>query len=222
MKKCVDAGFPEYEFRAGIGCLIFIAVLLYANNVICSVLNLQDSAFDGAGRILQIALGDTSAGAEEERAWTTEELKEMLAGQTDRPIQSGTARHRKKDARLAMLCSLVFPGLGQIYNERPYKAVIAMGVETFYLSKILLNHRYSQRSARMRDSTPDTTAEWASHAWWAEEYKERRLDWIWWSAGVFVVLILDAYIDAHLSDMDFKVEGIRVEEGAGVGVVIGF
>lgn len=166
------------------------------------------------------AVSDTIRGDEAGNIWTKEELKEILVEQSGLGPE-GEALPRK-NARLAMLCTLLFPGLGQMYNERPFKAIIAMGVESFYLSRILLNHRYSQRAERLRDRLPVGSSEWKRQDWWIEEYKERRLDWIWWSSGMLVVLLIDAYVDAHLYDMKVGVEGVSLEGGGGIGIVIAF
>jgi hypothetical protein len=166
------------------------------------------------------AVSDTIRGDEAGNIWTKEGLKEILVEQSGFGPEA-EARPRK-NARLAMLCTLLFPGLGQMYNERPFKAIIAMGVESFYLSRILLNHRYSQRAERLRDSLPIGSSEWNRQDWWVEEYKERRLDWIWWSSGVLVILLIDAYVDAHLYDMKVSVEGVSLEGGGGIGFVFAF
>jgi hypothetical protein len=164
--------------------------------------------------------GDTVRIDETEITWTKEELKNVLTEQSG-IMPEGTAQ-KSKNARVAMLCTLLFPGLGQMYNERPFKAIIAMGVETFYVSQILLNHRNSRRAERRRDRLPYGSSEWKRQDWWIDEYKERRLDWIWWSSGVLVVLMLDSYIDAHLYDMNVRVEGMALEGGAGIRLVYMF
>ncbi len=166
------------------------------------------------------AVSDTIRGDEAGNIWTKEGLKEILVEQSGLSPEGEALPG--KNARLAMLCTLLFPGLGQMYNERPFKAIIAMGIESIYLSRILLNHRYSRRAEQLRDSLPVGSSEWNRQDWWVEEYKERRLDWIWWSSGVLVVLLIDAYVDAHLYDMNVAVEGVSLEGGGGIGIVIAF
>jgi hypothetical protein len=138
------------------------------------------------------------------------ELKEVLRRETGREVRGETGWKKKKNARIAMLCALVFPGLGQMYNERPYKAVLAMGLETFYLSQILFKYRDEVRQRELRDREEKyleggvLNPEWLRHDIWYNEYKEQKIDWVWWSAGVLVALIFDAYVDAHLHDMNFQ------------------
>lgn len=199
--------------------IIVIGALLYPCTARCGSCVTGEYLPNGSG-LSQAVVPDTIRGDEEGNIWTKEGLKEILVEQSGLGPE-GEALPRK-NARLAMLCTLLFPGLGQMYNERPFKAIIAMGVESFYLSRILLNHRYSQRAERLRDSLPVGSTEWSRQDWWVDEYKERRLDWIWWSSGVLVILLIDAYVDAHLYDMNVSVEGVSLEGGGGIGFVFTF
>lgn len=134
--------------------------------------------------------------------WTMEELKEILDAENLSLV--GKEYRGRKSGRIAMLCALSFPGLGQMYNEKPFKAAIAMGAETFYTYMILHNRRLWQREKNIRDKYPVNTYYWNFHDSWAQEYFERSVDWIWWSAGALIAIVLDAYVDAHLDDMRFE------------------
>jgi hypothetical protein len=220
------AGTPTYPARRAprlipIAVSSLVAVwLLGAACSACGASALRAPILPKADPAAGTAPADTIRGDEEGRIWTKEGLKEVLTAQSG--IDPEGEPIGGKNARLAMLYALLFPGLGQMYNERPLKAVIAMGVETFYLSQILINHRNAIRAERRRDRYPVGSSEWNRQEWWIGEYKERRLDWIWWSSGILVVLLLDAYIDAHLYDMRVGVEGVSVEGGAGVRFVLAF
>ncbi len=163
-------------------------------------------------RYVSIANADTLSGAEEEGIWTVDELKGVLGREAATELHESRTWRSYKNPRIAMLCSLLIPGLGQLYNERPFKAALAMGVETFYLSMIIQNYRNAKREEVQRDTFEYGSNNWYKHDWWTQEYKERSIDWAWWSAAVVVVVVLDAYIDAHLNDMNFK-----IESGAGGG-----
>ena len=54
--------------------------------------------------------------------------------------------------------------------------------------------------------------EWQSFDWWYEEYNERVKDWVWWSAATLFIIVIDAYIDAHLHDMRFKIEAAPADK----------
>jgi len=154
--------------------------------------------------------------------WTIEDMDSILAKESGADMPEGLSWKRRKNSRVAMLCALLFPGLGQIYNEKPYKAALVMGVETFYLSNILLNYRYAEREEYLRSRSLPGTAEWRDHDVMTIYYKERMIDWVWWSAGAMLIIVLDAYIDAHLHDMNFEVEGRAIEDGAGISLGFAF
>jgi hypothetical protein len=158
---------------------------------------------------LRTASTDTLTEETLEPVWTKEELKDALERQSRGIAEDGKTWKNTKNPRMAMLCALLVPGLGQIYNERPLKALIAFGAETFYLSGIVLNKRYAERRRNIRDrydyENPAEREQWLYHDTWAIEYDERAQDWMWWSAGIIAIVVLDAYVDAHLHDMRIEV-----------------
>jgi len=86
---------------------------------------------------------------------------------------------RIKNPKLAWKLSVI-PGLGQIYNEEYVKAVGFMSAEYFATSKYI-------------------------------EYKNlgsvgKRNTWAWWVIGLFVLGMIDAYVDAQLSTFPEKFE----------------
>ncbi|UCF04455.1 MAG: hypothetical protein JSV33_11000 [bacterium] len=166
--------------------------------------------------------GDTAAYGADTTRWTLDGLKDLLAAESGAESIRGKIWRQRKSGRIAMLCSLIFPGLGQMYNERPLKAALALGAQTFYLSQVWLNRRYADRAERKRDSYPRDSFQWRQQDFWVYEYKERAIDWIWWSAGAILVITLDAYVDAHIHDMRFRVGGDVRADGAGVALTIDF
>jgi len=173
---------------------------------IFSQVNREESSINSDTTLMQKKSSPDTTSA----IWGPERLKTLLQAQSvGLDTRSGRIKE-EKNARLAMLCSLLFPGLGQLYNERPIKAAIAMGIETFYLGQILLNYRYAKREERLRDRYPPESYEYYVHNVWVDEYKARAVDWIWWSGGAIFLIIVDAYVDAHLYDMNVDVNaGIR-------------
>lgn len=165
---------------------------------------------------------DTLQAEELHRIWTIEELDNVLETAAGNRAEGGTSWQRRKNSRVAMLCALLVPGLGQMYNEKPLKAALVLGAETFYVGNVLLNYRNAERETKMRDLYVYGSSEWSEHDAWVTEYKERMIDWVWWSAGALLVVILDAYIDAHLHDMNFEFEGKAFDNGGGVAIVVSF
>jgi len=175
---------------------------------------------------------DSTEDSKGEGTWKIQELKEILANETGSGSKEKLGWNEKKNARVAMLCALVFPGLGQMYNERPLKAALSMGLETWYLTNILLNYRRERRELKIRDGYNKwienktggsyIDSNWRSHNDWYNEYKARKIDWIWWSSSIVLVLIFDAYVDAHLHGMNFKVESVNVDGDPGLSFNLDF
>jgi hypothetical protein len=162
---------------------------------------------------------DTSVAAPERPPWTMDELKGVLGEETG-GIREGKAYKERKNGRVAMACAILIPGLGQIYNEKPLKAAIALGLESYYLSQIAMNRRLREREKMVRDSFAPKSSAWNYHDGWVTEYWERSVDWIWWSGAVVLAVVIDAYVDAKLDDMRFKVEARASDGNIGVGLLV--
>ena len=162
---------------------------------------------------------DTLGGGEKKSLWKMDELKRVLGDETG-TLAPGVKYRERKNGRVAMACALLVPGLGQIYNEKPLKAAVALGAETFYVSRIFMNRRYWAREKVIRDAFPVDSYRWLIHDRWVKEYWERSIDWIWWSGATVLVIMIDAYVDAHLDDMRFRVEPRAMEEGVGLSFVV--
>jgi TM2 domain-containing membrane protein YozV len=189
------------------------ALLAAACALACFVAPLSAATASAAPDTIAAA-PDTTAAAPAKTLWTMDELKGVIGGETGGI--TGEEYRDLKSGRVAMLCALLVPGLGQMYNEKPFKAALAMGLETFYLSQIFMNLRFFEREKAIRETYPEGSSEWNYHDGWATEYHERSVDWTWWSGAVIFAVVIDAYVDAKLDDMRFKV-GVE-SSGAGVGV----
>lgn len=94
---------------------------------------------------------------------------------------------KMKSPKGAMIRSLVFPGLGQFYNEQYIKAVIVLAGQ----STLVGFSFYYNRKAREGTTSFEK-----------EFYKDRRNLMYWWMGAATLLSMLDAYIDAHLYDFD--------------------
>ncbi|MCX5752292.1 MAG: DUF5683 domain-containing protein, partial [Candidatus Krumholzibacteria bacterium] len=151
--------------------------------------------------------------------WTMDELKGVLREETG-GLKEGKEYRERKNGRVAMACAVLIPGLGQMYNEKPLKAAIALGLESYYLSQIAMNRRMREREKIIRDSFPPKSSPWKYHDGWVTEYWERSVDWIWWSGAVVLAVVIDAYVDAKLDDMRFKVEASASQGNVGVSLLV--
>jgi hypothetical protein len=179
----------------------------------------RDTTVTAARDTTARAEADTSVAARETALWTMEELKRVLADETG-GNKEGKAYKERKSGRVAIVCALLVPGLGQMYNEKPIKAAIALGLESYYLSQIAMNRRLREREEIIRDSFLPKSSSWSYHDGWVTEYGERSVDWIWWSGAVILAVVIDAYVDAKLDDMRFKVEARASGDNVGVSLLV--
>jgi len=84
-----------------------------------------------------------------------------------------------KDPQLAWKYALA-PGLGQIYNEQYIKSILFLTAEGYSLYKI---NQYSDSGAIGNRNT-----------------------YVWWLFGIYILSIIDAYVEAHLSTFPKKNE----------------
>ncbi|HXF48017.1 MAG TPA: DUF5683 domain-containing protein [Verrucomicrobiae bacterium] len=93
----------------------------------------------------------------------------------------------------ALLRSLAIPGWGQVYNKKYFKAIIVAGGQGVLLGSAIAEWK------RASDAKNDTSL---SSFQRLEDYRlhtNNRNMLLWLYAAATVVSILDAYVDAHLS-----------------------
>ena len=121
----------------------------------------------------------------------------------------------KKRANRAALYSTILPGAGQFYNKKYWKipilyagfVVLGYAIEFNNSNYKTFKHAYKLRTDP--DSTtiddyvniyPDADALLVR-----KDYYRRTRDLLWIiTAGVYVLNIIDAYVDAHLADFDIS------------------
>lgn len=92
-----------------------------------------------------------------------------------------------KSPRKAMLCSALFPGMGQLYNGKKFKALVFFCTEFGLMSNsIYLNQKYVS-------STNELDRDF---------YLNNRNLSTWYLIGAVLFSSIDAFVDAHLSDFD--------------------
>jgi len=128
-------------------------------------------------------------------------VKEMLRRMGSSEVAGRTEWERKKNPQVAMLCSALLPGLGQTYNGRRLKVGVMLGFTTFYVGSAWNNWKRYEASIARRDMlTPGSTAFVNENAR-ADFWKEEARTYLWWSGAVWLIGILDSWIDAHLYDV---------------------
>ncbi len=90
----------------------------------------------------------------------------------------------------AMWRSVIFPGWGQLYNDRYLKAAIIGGTEITLIFSSWVQHQRYEEARKEKD--------WVA----ADFYKNDRNKFYWWIAGIVLYSMADAYADGHLYDFE--------------------
>ena len=90
-----------------------------------------------------------------------------------------------KDPSVAWKIAFI-PSAGQIYNKDYHKAL------GFWLSESYSIYKFNDYNKRNKLANRNTDA--------------------WWIAGLYVMSIVDAYVDAHLSTFPEKIDSTEVKE----------
>ena len=102
----------------------------------------------------------------------------------ENPLKPG----KQKNPTGAMLRSIFFPGWGQYYNGKYLKALLVFGLEAGFIGAAVY---YNQRAHDDQESAE-------GRAFYADQRNTN-----YWRTGLVILLsMLDAYVDAHLSDFD--------------------
>jgi hypothetical protein len=102
----------------------------------------------------------------------------------------------------AVLMTPVFPGWGQLYTENSWRAALGFGLEWFYWSNIIVRDRRAVQANNFAKTLDPANPNRARYEDVAAENWEQMRDFAWWSAGVLLIIALDAYVGAHLFNFD--------------------
>jgi hypothetical protein len=147
------------------------------------------------------AARDTLMHADTLRVKDPKELKaEMkLIGTTEVPGLH--AWQRKKSARIAVFSNMFLPGLGQLYNGRRIKVVVMVGAMTYYVGTAWVENRRKLAHMVARDQFVRNTLDWKVENLLVDFHREQARDFIWFSGGIWLIGMLDAFVDANLYDV---------------------
>jgi hypothetical protein len=110
----------------------------------------------------------------------------------------------RKSPTTAVLLSAVLPGAGQFYNESYWKVPIIGGLVGYF------GYEYFRNNNLYKDYRDDYTASQTeinpdgdiTLKTLREFYRDQRDDFVWYFLIVYVINMVDAYVDAHLFDFD--------------------
>jgi len=100
-----------------------------------------------------------------------------------------TPEEQAKDPKIALKKSLIFPGMGQIYNDQKIKGYSMIALEIFYLWSFNENRKnYKNYNENMPKSE--------------NYYLSARNRFAWNAIGLYFYGILDSVVEAHLDNFD--------------------
>jgi hypothetical protein len=112
---------------------------------------------------------------------------------------------------------MALPGWGQFYNEKPFKGVVYGVFELGLLGFLLYENDRAEHAREMHRST--------GLDYWQDRYgvhSDRRRDFIWYTAGAWLVGMLDAYVDAYLFSFEAENRKFEGDIGFRAGMVFSF
>ena len=109
-----------------------------------------------------------------------------------------TENPRMKSPTGALIRSALFPGWGQFYTEHYIKSGVIFCIESGLVISALVQDK------KAKDAYQTDYAEYLDRL-------DRRNGYLWWTAGVIVISMIDAYVDAHLFGFDEDQASLRIE-----------
>ena len=129
------------------------------------------------------------------------ETKTILQRMGSSEVTGRTQWERKKNPKVAMLCHTLLPGLGQVYNGRRWKVALMTGFASYYYGSTWINYKKWKQAEARRDLYPPNSESYEFQNDLAGFYKEEARTFLWWSGAVWLIGLVDSWIDAHLYDV---------------------
>ena len=108
---------------------------------------------------------------------------------TQQKIDFRTAEEQAKDPNIALKKSLIFPGVGQLYNDQKIKGYTLIVAELFSLYSFNENRKKYKNYNESYNKSQDY-------------YLRERNRFAWIAIGLYFYGILDSVVEAHLDDFD--------------------
>ena len=159
--------------------------------------------------IVQVNLFAQNDSTRIDRAYITKDAQIGLAN--DGGVSLGASSSSKVPS-IAALYSAALPGLGQYYNDKYWKIPLvygAMGASVYMVFWNQANYDVFLEAYRIRlsggiDDYFYTLKEEKQLISWMDHYRNQRDMSILITVGLYVFNILDAYVDAHLTDFNIN------------------
>ena len=143
------------------------------------------------------------------------ELKDFLLNDTIKKKDTAYTFKMTRSPGKAMLYSAVLPGAGQFYNESYWKIPIIWGIGGYFVYEIVKNNNnyIDYRDLYANSQTPENPNGDLRYKNLREFYRDQRDQFYLYAGLVYLVNLVDAYVDAHLFDFDvsdkIQVQGLK-------------
>ena len=108
---------------------------------------------------------------------------------SQKKIDFRTAEEQAKNPNIALKRSLIFPGVGQLYNDQKIKGYTLIAAELFSLYSVNENRKKYKDYNESYNKSQDY-------------YLRERNRFAWIAIGLYFYGILDSVVEAHLDDFD--------------------
>lgn len=115
---------------------------------------------------------------------------------------------------MVMARSAVVPGWGQVYNRQPLKAALVLAGEGYLAYKVFQELGRQNDAVDRINASAEGTPERAAAEADELTHRNRKIDWIWWTAAAHLLQMADAYVDAHFRSFDAEFGTDEPREGA--------
>lgn len=114
----------------------------------------------------------------------------------------------QKSPSKAVIMSSVLPGLGQFYNESYWKIPIIYGLGAFFVYEYKdYNKKFNDFNSKFEASkTVDNPSGSYYLKSYREYYRDKRDAFLWYGGFLYLLNILDAFVDAHLYNFNVSDE----------------
>lgn len=127
----------------------------------------------------------------------------------------------KKSPLKAVIYSAILPGAGQFYNRSYWKIPIIAGLGGYFVYEIISNNNrfLDFRDQYFQSQTPENPSGDIRLRTLREFYRDQKDDFFIYSLILYVVNLIDAYVDAELYDFDVS-ENINLQQFQNSKIII--
>jgi hypothetical protein len=117
-----------------------------------------------------------------------------------RRVRRGRFGRKQKSPRTAMIASFLWPGLGQMYNEREFWALVVAGFEFYFIGNWISEQRLTNHYRAIANADPSNEEARVLFVL----HQDERIQSAWLLGFTILLSGIQAYVDAHLFDFDAK------------------